>query len=160
MPTGLMGSCLCGNVTYETGRNPLWITICHCKFCQRATGSDRMIQPVFERQHFRFTAASPAVYTQHSDGSGKNVHAHFCSHCGTKLALTFERWPDKIGIFIGTLADPNGIDVRSEDRKHIFVSEALPGTLLPPNVKIFNRHAAELDGTPIEPSIHSKPFTT
>lgn len=160
MSTGLTGSCLCGRVTYETGSEPLWITICHCKFCQRATGSDRMIQPVFERKHFSFTAVSPAVFTQPSDGSGKDINVHFCSDCGTKLALTFERWPDKIGIYIGTLDNTNGITVRPDNSKHIFTSEALSGTLLPPNVKIFDRHAAELDGTPIEPTIHSKPFAT
>lgn len=160
MSTGLKGSCLCRKVTYDTGSEPLWITICHCKFCQRATGSDRMIQPVFERQAFRFTAASPAVFTRPSDGSGKDVHAHFCSDCGTKLALSFERWPDKIGIYIGTLDDPDGINVGPENRKHIFVAEALSGTLLPPNVKIFDHHSAEPDGTPVAPYINSKPFAT
>ena len=160
MPTGLTGSCLCGKVTYDTGSEPLWVTICHCKFCQRATGSDRMIQPVFERQDFSFTAATPAVFTQPSDGSGKNINAHFCSDCGTKLALTFERWPDKIGIYLGTLDSPGAIKVGPDNSKHIFVSEAQPGTLLPPNVKIFDHHAAEIDGTPIEPTIHSKPVAT
>ncbi|MCZ4255484.1 GFA family protein [Sulfitobacter sp. G21635-S1] len=157
MSTGLTGSCLCGKVTYDTGSDPLWITICYCKYCQRATGSDRMIEPVFERHHFNFTAASPAVFTQPSDGSGKDIHAHFCSDCGTKLALTFERWPDKIGIYIGTLDDPSRISVKPENSKHIFVSEAPSGTLLPPNVKIYQRHAAENDGTPIEPTVYSKP---
>jgi len=160
MATGLTGRCLCGQATYDTGSQPLWITICHCKFCQRATGSDRMIQPVFEREHFSFAAAAPAIFTLPSEGSGKDINVHFCPACGTKLALTFERWPDKIGIYIGTLDKTDAIPVRPENSKHIFVSEALPGTLLPPNVKIFDHHAAELDGTPIKPTIHSKPFVT
>lgn len=160
MPSGLSGSCLCGQVTYDTGSKPLWITICHCSFCQRATGSDRMIQPVFERQGFKFGGVSPTVYSQPSDGSGKEINVHFCSHCGTKLALTFERWPDKIGLFIGTLNDPAAITVGPDNCKHIFVSEARPGTILPPRVKVFDRHAAENDGTPIEPTIHSTPVAT
>lgn len=119
-----------------------------------------MIQPVFERKDFLFTTAEPALFTQPSDGSGKDINVHFCSNCGTKLALTFERWPDKIGIYIGTLDDPSLISVGPDNSKHIFVSEAQPGTFLPPNVKIFDRHAAEIDGTPIEPTIYSKPVAT
>lgn len=119
-----------------------------------------MIQPVFEKKHFSFIAAAPAVFTQPSDGSGKDINVHFCSDCGTKLALTFERWLDKIGIYIGTLDNTDAITVSPDSSKHIFVSEAISGTLLPPNVKIFDHHAAELDGTPIEPTIHSKAFAT
>ncbi|SEW30208.1 Uncharacterized conserved protein [Cognatiyoonia koreensis] len=158
--TGLIGRCLCGQVTYDTGSKPLWITVCYCRFCQRATGSDRMIEPVFDRQGFNFGPVQPDVYTQPSDGSGKDINVHFCSTCGTKLALTFERWPDKIGVYIGTLVNPDAIKIRPENSKHIFVSEARSGTLLPPNVKIFDRHAAENDGTPIAPTIHTKPVTT
>ncbi|MEO3476231.1 GFA family protein [Phaeobacter sp. CAU 1743] len=160
MTTGLTGSCLCGQVAYDTGSEPLWITICHCRFCQRATGSDRMIQPVFERRGFNFGAVRPKVYTQPSDGSGKDINVHFCPDCGTKLALTFERWPDKIGLYIGTLDNPHAVKIGPDNCKHIFVSEAQPGTLLPPEVKVFDRHVAESDGTPIEPTIYSKPITT
>ena len=158
MTKGLTGRCLCGQITYDTGSAPLWITICHCRFCQRATGSDRMIQPVFEKQGFGFGGGSPAIYSQPSDGSGKTINVHFCTNCGTKLALTFERWPDKIGIYAGTLDAPSAIDLRPENCKHIFVSEAPPGTILPPGVKIFARHASETDGTLIEPTVHDKPF--
>lgn len=160
MPTGLTGRCLCGQVTYDTGTEPLWITICHCRFCQRATGSDRMIQPVFERRDFTFSGVSPTVYSQPSEGSGKAINVHFCPQCGTKLALTFERWPDKIGLYIGTLDDPAAVKIQPDNCKHIFVSEAQSGTILPPGVKVFDRHVADVDGTPVEPTIHLKPVTT
>lgn len=160
MTTGLTGRYLCGKATYDTGSQPLWITICHCRFCQRATGSDRMIQPIFEREHFCFPAASPAIFTLPSEGIGKDIGVHFCPDCGTKLALTFERWPDKIGIYIGTLDHTDAITVKPDNSKHIFVSEARQGTLLPPHVKIFDHHAAAPDGKPIEPKVYSKPFAT
>jgi hypothetical protein len=149
------GRCLCGDVEYDTGSEPLWVTVCYCRFCQRATGSDRMIEPIFESETFRFTQGDPAEFTIPSEGSGKDVHVHFCSRCGTKLALTFERWPNRLGIYIGTLNDPTSISATPENSKHIFVSEARPGTLLPPDFKTFTRHATENDGTPIEPIIHT-----
>ena len=154
MSGGHKGRCLCGDVEYDTGCDPLWVTVCYCRFCQSATGSDRMIEPIFERETFAFTKGQPTVFTLPSDGSGKDVHVHFCNRCGTKLVLTFERWPDRLGIYIGTLDDPTSITPTPENSKHIFVSEARPGTLLPPGFKTFDRHAAENDGTPIEPIIY------
>ena len=154
MSTQHTGRCLCGEVTYDTGSEPLWVTVCYCRFCQRATGSDRMIEPIFEKDSFRFTAGEPAVYTLPSEGSGQDIHVHFCRTCGTNLALTFDRWPDRLGIYIGTLDDPGAIEVTPENSKHIFLSEARAGTLIPPGFKIYDRHATEMDGTPIEPAIH------
>ncbi|MDG4649821.1 GFA family protein [Roseibacterium sp. SDUM158017] len=153
MAEGHHGRCLCGGIGYRTGADPLWVTVCYCSFCQRATGSDKMIEPIFERAGFVFEG-TPSVFTLPSEGSGKSVHVHFCATCGTKLALTFERWPDKIGLYVGTLDDPAAIAVTPENSKHIFLSEARPGTIVPPGVPAFQRHAAEPDGTPVTPSIH------
>ena len=160
MSAGYSGRCLCGNVKYDTGSDPLWVTICYCKFCQRATGSDRMIEPIFESKPFAFSQGKPTVYTLPSDGSGKDVHVHFCSECGTKLALTFERWPDRLGIYIGTLDDPTSIKATPENSKHIFTSEARPGTILPSGYRLFDRHASENDGTPIAPTVHKSDHPT
>ena len=160
MSAGHSGHCLCGRVRYATGGEPLWITVCHCRFCQRATGSDRMIEPIFERHSFAFTRAEPQLFSTRSEGSGKAIHVHFCGTCGTKLALTFERWPDRIGIYVGTLDDPTSISETTENTKHIFVSEARPRTILPPGVKTFERHAIDDHGVPLGPTIHKAPFMT
>lgn len=158
MSIGHNGRCLCGKVSYNTGGEPLWVTVCYCTFCQRATGSDRMIEPIFERKDFAFMESSPSVFSLASEGSGKEVQVHFCSECGTKLALTFERWPDRLGIYIGTLDDPAAIKATPENSKHIFVSEARHGTILPSGFKVFDRHATNNDGTDIEPIVHSSPY--
>lgn len=160
MPSGLKGGCLCGQTRYDTASPPLWVTICHCHFCQHATGADRMIQPVFEKDGFRFSGVAPACYAQKSQGSGKAINIHFCAACGTKLALSFERWPDKIGLYIGTLDNPALVRITAQNSKHIFTSEARPGTILPPGVPTYLRHAAEPDGTVIAPILHSAPFVT
>jgi len=117
-----------------------------------------MIEPIFERAPFTFTNNQPSVFTLPSQGSGKNVNVHFCAGCGTKLALTFERWSDRIGIYVGTLDNPAEISITPDNTKHIFVSEARPGTILPPGFETFSRHATENDGTAIEPSVYTSPF--
>ena len=151
------GGCLCGALRYRLDRPPRHVTVCYCRFCQRATGSDRMVEPIFDRRAFSVTAGTPSVYTLPSEGSGYDIHAHFCTACGTKVALTFARWPDRLGIYAGTLDDPASIDLASVPVRHIFASEARPGTLLPAGVPVFERHAVDLDGRPLEPVVHAAP---
>ena len=43
------GGCLCGAIRYATSADPVRVTYCHCKFCQRATGSAYMVEPIFAR---------------------------------------------------------------------------------------------------------------
>jgi hypothetical protein len=112
-----------------------------------------MIEPIFEREEFEFTKSTPAVYTLPSEGSGQDINVHYCSNCGTKLALTFARWPDRLGIYIGTLDDPNAIPVSGENAKQIFVSEARPDTVIFAGLPTFLRHATKNDGTPIDPIV-------
>ena len=38
------GGCLCSELRYETLAEPQRITFCHCRFCQRATGSAFMVR--------------------------------------------------------------------------------------------------------------------
>jgi hypothetical protein len=135
----------------------LWITICFCRFCQRATGSDRMIEPVFRLDDLDFTAAEPERFTTVSEGSGKAVHVHFCPDCGTKVVLAFERWPDRIGLYAGTIDDPSALAPTPSNAKQIFVSEAAPGSVLLPGIPTFERHAVSQDGTRNVPTIHDLP---
>ena len=73
------------------------------------------------------------------------------------MALTFARWPDRLGIYVGTLDDPASIDLASLPVKHIYTSEARPGTILPAGIPVFERHATDLDGRPQEPAVHATP---
>ena len=55
------GRCLCGAVAYRVGDDPLRVTMCHCRFCQRATGGAYMVEPVFARSDFAITQGAPDV---------------------------------------------------------------------------------------------------
>lgn len=158
MDSAIQGGCLCGAVRYLAEAPPLWVTVCYCRFCQRATGSERMIEPIFVRDAVSFRRGMPAVFTLPSEGSGKNIHIHFCRDCGTKLALTFERWPDRLGLYAGSLDDPASVPVTGTTSKQIFVSEARPDTLLFAGIPTYLRHATENDGTPIAPRVPLSPM--
>lgn len=149
--------CLCGDVRFKTTSPPSRVTICHCRFCQRATGSAYLVGPIFLKPDFQLTKGSPSSYDHRSEGSGKVVHVHFCGRCGTKLYLTFERFPDVVGLYGGTFDDPNWFDRANETAKHIFLDVAHYGSVIPAHVNTYGEHATTNAGDPIEPKVFDKP---
>lgn len=142
------GGCLCGRVRYATLAMPSRVTICHCRFCQKATGSAYMIEPIFDAANFVVLDGQPKVFSQVSQGSRKKVHVHFCPECGTKLWLLFERFPDAVGIYAGTFDDPTWFPLDREGSKHIFLGVARPDTIIPPGVPTYIEHAIDIDDKP------------
>lgn len=153
------GKCLCGKVHYAVCSQPVRVTFCHCKFCQRATGSAYLVEPVFDQPDFNVTRGRPKIYEHRSEGSGKSIYVNFCATCGTKLFMTFERFPDVVGIFGGTFDDPNWFDNTPENSKQIFLRLAQSGTIIPAGINTYEEHATAKDGTVIEPSIFDAPQT-
>jgi len=151
------GQCLCGALRFVTKSEPLRVTFCHCKFCQRTTGSAYIIEPVFQKTDFEMTAGTPAFYPHHSEGSGKIMNIHFCATCSTKIYLSFERFADVVGVFGSTFDDPDWFERTPENTKYIFLESAQHGTVIPPGFNTFKRHAMQNDGTPIEPVVFKEP---
>jgi hypothetical protein len=151
------GGCLCGAVRYATSAKPIRVTFCYCRFCQRATGSAYMVEPIFEKTKFEITSGTPATYTVTSEGSGKRVTINFCSTCGTKLFLAFERFPGVFGIYGGTFDDPNWFERTPLMSRHIFLDSAQRGTLIPAGVGAFREHTMLNDGTPVAPMMFEQP---
>lgn len=147
------GGCLCGGLRYQVSADPLWVTACFCRFCQRATGTLGMVEPIFDITRFQITHGTAARYVHVSAGSGKEVNVHFCATCGTKTHLTFERWPDRLGVYAGTFDDPGWFEFTPDNSKYIFLDDAVRGAMVPPGFKVFRQHAAAADGTPLEPSV-------
>ena len=151
------GGCLCGKVRYATLAVPGRVTVCHCRFCQRATGSAYMVEPIFTKEDFELVSGSPKTYDQVSEGSGKVVHIHFCGECGTKLWLSFERFPDAVGVYGGTFDDPHWFPIEPPGSKHIFLGVARPDTVVPPGLPTYVEHATTNDGEPQEATVFAAP---
>lgn len=151
------GGCLCGALRYAVSAAPIRVTFCHCRFCQRATGSPYFMEPIYEEEAFSFAAGAPTIYEHRSEGSGKLIRIHFCDRCGTKLMYTFERFPGVVGIFAGTLDEPDAVDWDGSNAKHIFLEKALHGTVIPAGIPAYRKHATEADGTVNAPEIYPEP---
>lgn len=153
------GGCLCGEIRYEVSSQPTRVTMCHCRFCQRSTGAAYMVQPAFVSSNFALLKGRPKTYTHVSEGSGKEISINFCATCGTKLFQTFERFEGAVGVYRGTLDDPNWIEITPEKSKHIFLNVAQKETLVPANIALFRAHVLENDGTPNDPIVLEAPRT-
>jgi hypothetical protein len=144
------GRCLCGAVTYEAVGAPAVLIVCHCTFCQRATGSSFLVEPIWRDQDFRVTAGTPRAYEARSRGSGKRLTLHFCEACGTKLFQRMERFAGVVGVYGGTLDDP-AVAAEAPQTWRIFLDDAQRGTVLPPRVDLWRQHRTQNDGATAEP---------
>ena len=151
------GGCLCGEVRFVADTEPMRVTVCHCRFCQRTTGTAYLVEPIFAKTEFHVTARVPKTYDTISAGSGKRVTIHFCGTCGTRVMLGFERFPDHVGTFAGTFDDPGKLGLSSDIVRHLFTGAAQDGTVLPAGVQLFHEHAFRADGSLNEPRILAEP---
>jgi hypothetical protein len=147
------GGCLCGDVRYRTIAEPVRVTICHCTFCQRLTGSAFLVEPIFRKEGIVFRGGASKVYHHRSETSGKRVSVNFCGRCGTTICLDLERFPDILGMCGGTFDDPNWFDRDAANCRHIFTRSAQEGVVLPAGVNTFPEHALQLDGMPNPPVV-------
>ena len=152
------GGCLCGAVRFAASAQPMRVAVCHCRFCQRNTGTAYLVEPVFAKTEFEITSGTPTTYDVVSEGSGKRVTVHFCGTCGARVLLTFERFADVVGTFGGSFDHPNRLGLTSDIVRHLFTGSAQDGTVLPAGVPLFHEHAFRLDGSLNEPAMLTEPM--
>ena len=153
------GGCLCGDVRFNTSGEPLRVTVCHCTFCQRFTGSAFLVEPIFRQEDVVFSGKAPTSFDHRSDGSKKRVTLHFCGRCATTLQLSFERFPGFVGLCAGTFDDPNWFDRSPQKCRHIYTRSAQNGVVLPAGMETYPEHAAKLDGTANQPVVFAHALT-
>jgi hypothetical protein len=99
----LTGGCLCGSVHYSVEAEPVLTAVCHCKNCQKQSGSAFSVE-------FAVPIAAVTVQGQtktfHEKGdSGMPVERRFCPECGSALISWGAFMPDVLFIKAGTLDD-------------------------------------------------------
>ncbi len=96
----MTGRCLCGAVCYEATELPASVTYCHCRTCQRWSGSAMVVAARFPREAVTFTQGQPKFYK-----SSKIGERGYCTSCGTPLVFRYFGL-DTIYITVGTLDHP------------------------------------------------------
>ncbi|ESR26367.1 GFA family protein [Lutibaculum baratangense] len=99
----LTGGCLCGAVRYEVTAEPQSSATCHCRMCQRQSGSAFMGFFTVPRSGLRMTGE---VREHASSGFATRG---FCPVCGSSLTMAYAHEPDAVGLTMGTLDDPSSV---------------------------------------------------
>jgi hypothetical protein len=100
------GGCACGAIRYGAFGQARYMGNCHCRDCQRATGSAYFPAVLIKRSDFKLKRGEPSWFERMSD-SGHAMSHGFCSKCGSPLLLKNEVNEGAIMLFAGSLDDPS-----------------------------------------------------
>ena len=79
----ITGSCLCDSVAFQLEADFYWLNLCHCKQCQRATGSAHASNLFTRTDNLHWTRGKDLV--RRYDVPGRHISNAFCSNCGSGL---------------------------------------------------------------------------
>ncbi len=98
------------------------INMCHCKACQRRTGSP-FGSIVWVPEAVATIAGETRSYSRLTD-EGRRFTSQFCVTCGSNIAFNAEKNPGLLGIAAGAFADPGLTPPRAsvwEESRHPWV---------------------------------------
>lgn len=99
--TTLAGGCLCGAVRFELTGRPSRSDWCHCRECQRASGSAAIAWGIWPAAAFRITEGHPTCFTSSWRG-----HRYFCPTCGATLHMIDPTDDSTVGVPLTALDNP------------------------------------------------------
>jgi hypothetical protein len=98
-----IASCRCGQLRAQCTEEPLRVSVCHCRECQRRTGSVFSAQARFRAESVIVTGVS-STYTRTAD-SGSQLTYQFCASCGATITYQIDTWPDVVAVPVGAFGD-------------------------------------------------------
>jgi hypothetical protein len=129
----LEGGCVCGAVRYRLTAPPLIVHACHCRDCQKLTGSAFVLNMWIEKNRVE-ADHSLLKSIMLTAGSGNPHKLFFCGHCATRLWSKYHRAPgDPLFVRVGALDYPEQV----KPDVHIFTRSKLPWFELPPDAPAF-----------------------
>lgn len=118
--TTITGGCLCGAVRYTAEADPSAAAVCHCRDCQKFTGSAFATLVGTSKEAVSFAGALKTFSS--IGGSGKPILRHFCPECGSSIAEEPSARPGFVVLNVGTFDDPS----IAKPAREIFRDDALP----------------------------------
>jgi hypothetical protein len=120
------GGCLCGDVRYVLGEEPLTLYACHCTDCQRHTGASFALSMLVRRDAVTLGRGRPEPYSLERP-DGRRKRGRFCGRCSTRLWGEPLRLPEHLVLRPGTLDDTSWI----RPVAHIWTRSAQPWVRIP-----------------------------
>jgi hypothetical protein len=127
------GGCSCKAVRFRMESAPLVVHCCHCRWCQRETGSAFALNAMIESDRVTHLGVDPELIHTASE-SGPSQETARCPVC--KVAV----WSHYAGagpitrfVRVGTLDDPD----RLPPDVHIFTASKQPWVQIPSGARVF-----------------------
>ena len=129
------GNCACGAVRFRLTSRPMFVHCCHCRDCQRQTGSAFVLNALIETDRVEVTAGQPHTVTVPTD-SGQAHDIYRCPKCEVAVWSDYGRRPKLRFVRVGTLENPAALppDI------HIYARSKLPWIELPEGVPAFEAY--------------------
>jgi hypothetical protein len=125
------GGCTCRQVRYRLSGMPLIVHACHCRWCQRETGTAFALNALYEADRVAHIAAEPQIVATPSL-SGKGQRIARCPSCRVAVWSNYpQSGPMVRFVRVGTLDEPD----RLPPEIHIYTSSKQPWFALPSGAK-------------------------
>jgi hypothetical protein len=125
------GGCLCGRVRFSADAEPAFVGVCHCKDCQKFTGTAYATVVGIPAATLKVTGTTK-TFTKNGD-SGKPVHRRFCPECGSGIMDEAEALPGMVLLNAGSLDDASW----ARPAMQIYCDSAQPWARLAEDTKSF-----------------------
>lgn len=114
------GQCLCGSVTFKINAEPARMAQCHCKSCQRSSGTGHMSLAFFPEDAVEISG-SFSEFADTAESGNVNTRG-FCSDCGSRLFGRNTGRPGVMAVAVGSVDDNSwftpGAVVYDQDKPH------------------------------------------
>jgi hypothetical protein len=139
------GGCACGALRYRMLSRPMFMHCCHCKDCQRQTGTAFVLNALIEADRVEQLSGDPKPFGMPTD-SGRPHTVFRCPDCGTAVWSNYGGLSKLRFVRIGSLDDPTVLppDV------HIYTRSKLPWITLPQGVPAFDAYYSSRELWPAE----------
>jgi hypothetical protein len=140
------GGCTCRYVRYRMASGPMFVHCCHCRWCQRETGTAFALNALIEADRVQLLNGEVEVINTPSN-SGKGQLISRCPKCHIALWSNYGGAGDLIRfVRVGTLDEPD----RLPPDIHIFTASKQPWVVLPPSALVFAEYYKSAEVWPKE----------
>jgi len=130
------GGCGCGHLRYRVEGEPIFVNNCHCRLCQRQTGSTSVVNAFFESERVTVTSGALTEFTT-KGGSGGDHTICRCATCGTTVFSYYPRVGRVgTGIRVGSFDNPDGFTPTAI----VFTESKMPWVPLPEGIPAFEQY--------------------
>jgi len=104
-PAERIAACSCGQFRLRLKGEPALVSSCHCRACQRRTGSLFGVHAFFRQDQLVAVEGEHRTFSRQAD-SGNPVTSRFCPDCGSTMYWERPSLPGMVTVAVGAFADP------------------------------------------------------